>query len=91
MQGGADRGCGERQTQQSTGEAEQQTFQYRFAEDDAGARAEGQADGVLAAPADGADQQQTRDIDTGNQQDDGDGEEQNVQQGADVGDGVFTE
>ena len=91
MQGGADGGCGKRQAQQSAGEAEQQAFEDGFADDDAGTRAQSQANRVFAAPADGADQQQTRDIDAGNQQDDGDGEEQSAQQGADVGDGVLTQ
>ena len=89
MQRGADGDRGKRQTQQAAGQAEQQAFEDGFADDGAGTRAQSQANGVFAAPADGPDQQQPGDIDAGNQQNDGDGEEQGAQQGTDVGDGIL--
>jgi hypothetical protein len=60
VQGGADGDRGKCQAQQATGQAEQQAFENRFAEDDAGTRAQSQANGVFATPADGPHQQQTR-------------------------------
>src|SRR5258708_6531252 len=80
VQSGSDRNCGKRQAQQPTGKAEQKAFKDRFADDDAGTRAQSQSNRVLATPADGPDQQQTGNIDASNQQHDGDGEEQSAQQ-----------
>src|SRR4029077_18751172 len=87
MKGGADSGSGECQAQQAAGQAEQQAFDDRLADDHAGTRTQRESNGVFATAANGTDQQQSCDIDAGDQEDNRDGQEQRAQQGPDVPDG----
>ena len=72
------RRCGSRmaaKTSPSTppAQAEQQSFEYRFANNRTGARAQSQSNRIFAPPANCPHQQQTGNVDASNQQDHGDG------------------
>ena len=58
---------------------------------DAGTGSEGQTDSVLAAAANGPNEQQTCDVATGNQQHHEDGSEEGIQEGPRIGYRIFAQ
>ena len=91
MQSSTNESRGKCEPEQSSGKAQQQTFKDRFTNDDCGTSAESKAKRVFAATTNGPDQKQAGDIDAGNQQHDGDGQEQSAEQRPDLRDGILTQ
>ncbi len=57
------------QAQHTAGHAQEQTFQYDFAQQRAGARAQRQPNGIFAMVANGPNQHENRDVDARDEQD----------------------
>ena len=74
------------QPEEASGETEQEPFADALGEDDAGARSQGETHGMLAAAAEGADEEEDRDVRAGDEQDDAHAEEEGAQQRTDTGD-----
>ena len=91
VQGKANGSGGKGKSEEAAGEREQQAFNERLTKDDDGACAEGEANGTLAAAADGADQHESGNIGADDEQHNGDCEEKDAQQWLDVLDGVLAQ
>ena len=86
------KGCrGEGEAENATGEADDEAFQHGLTEEGGGGGSEGEANGHLAAAADGANEKKTGEVGAGDEEDDGDGEEEGADERAGLFDGLFLE
>ena len=78
----------EHEAEDAAGNAEHQAFQERLAQESPRRWNRREADRDFAAAADGADEEETGEIGTGDEQDDGNGEKKGPKQRTGLGDGV---